>query len=58
VGIKNVHIALISCSTLAASLFGLWCLNNHYTMIGMVSFGAAVGLVVYGISFLKKVSKL
>jgi hypothetical protein len=57
-GIKNIHIVLISCSVLIALIFGIWALKNNYAILGYVSLSAAVGLVVYGIKFLKKVKGL
>ena len=57
-GIKNIHIALISCSIAIALVFGVWGLKNSYQILGSVSLAAAVGLAVYGINFLKKVKHL
>ena len=57
-GIKNIHIVLISCSVLVAGVFGGWSLNNDYQIGGYVSFTVAAALVIYGINFLKKVKTL
>lgn len=57
-GIKNIHIMLISCSVLVALVFGFWALNHDYRLLGYVSLIVAAGLVVYGINFLNKVKSL
>ena len=57
-GIKNIHIVLISCSVLVALVFGLWSFNNNYQPGGCISFVIAAALVIYGINFLKKVKIL
>ncbi len=57
-GIKNIHIILISASVLVSVVFGIWSLNNHYQILGYISLVSAVGLIVYGINFLKKVKTL
>ena len=57
-GIKNIHIALISCSVIVSLVFGFWAMGHNYQMLGATAVIAAVALVVYGISFLKKVKML
>ena len=57
-GIKNIHIVLIGASICMALLLGFWCLNNDYQMISGISLFLAVGLMVYGINFLKKMKTL
>ena len=57
-GIKNIHIVLISCSVAVAGAFGFWALNHAYQGLGYVSLVAAVALVVYGVTFLNKVKSL
>ncbi len=54
-GIKNIHIALISASIILSVLFGLWSLTHAYQVLGCVSLLAGVALVFYGINFIKKV---
>ena len=58
VGIKNIHIALISVATILAVILGFWGISHQYKMIGIISFIAAVSLLFYGISFLKKAKTL
>ncbi len=57
-GIKNIHIALISASIILGVAFGLWSLQNAYPLLGYASLAAAVALVFYGINFLKKAKTL
>ncbi len=57
-GIKNIHIFLISASVTIGVIFGLWCLNNQFSLFGVVSFAFAVGLSIYGWQFLKKVKSI
>ena len=53
-GIKNIHIVLITASIGLAVLFGLWAITHDYNGLGYASLITAVALVIYGISFLKK----
>ena len=57
-GIKNIHILLISASSLLALVFGVWGLNNDYKVLAYCSLAAAVGLIVYGVQFVKKAKVL
>jgi uncharacterized membrane protein HdeD (DUF308 family) len=57
-GIKNIHILLISASSLVSLLFGYWALNHNYTGLGYVSLGLGIALIVYGIQFIKKAKDL
>ena len=57
-GIKNIHIALISCSVIIALVFGFWALNHNYQILGCVSLVVAIGLSAYGVNFLKKAKSL
>jgi len=55
--LKAFHLAFISVSTIMAFGFGAWTLmedNGNYILYGFLSFFAGVGLIVYGIRFLKK----
>jgi len=52
-GIKNIHILLISCSVLVAVFFGLWSLSHAFKALGVCSLVIAVGLFFYGINFIK-----
>lgn len=60
-GLKNIHIVFISMAIALALGFGTWCASMYrdaggigYLMVSLLSFGAAVGLTVYGSWFLKK----
>lgn len=58
VGIKNIHIVLITASAAVSVFFGTWAIKNNYAVMGYVSLITAVGLVAYGVSFWKKAGKL
>jgi len=53
-GIKNIHIILITASVLVCLFFGFWSFNNAHSQWGIVSFVVAAALTVYGINFIKK----
>ena len=57
-GIKNIHIVLIAASVFICLVFALWSINNAHTLWGVVSLALAVGLVVYGVGFIKKAKTL
>lgn len=57
-GIKNIHIILITASILLALGFGAWAINHDYALLGYGSLILAVGLIVYGIQFIKKLKAL
>lgn len=59
--LKAFHVAFIAVSTLATAGFGVWSLDAYLTareamslFMGSLSLALAVGLVVYGGWFLKK----
>lgn len=61
VSLKSFHIIFVICSTLFAGGFGYWTLQSfQQTGDGLMltfclaSFAAAIGLLVYGVWFLKK----
>lgn len=63
--LKGFHIVFITFSTLLALCLGGWCLQLHlttgeagYVTGAIVSFIAAVALLVYGIWFWKKMKRL
>lgn len=56
--LKWFHVVFISLSMLLSVWFGIWGLFNHQVVLGIVSLGASVGLVIYGNYFLGKVRKL
>lgn len=57
-GIKNIHIFLISAASILALGFGIWALTHNYVGLGYCSLASAVGLVIYGIQFVKKAKVL
>jgi hypothetical protein len=57
-GIKSIHIILIFAACAIAIIFGLWGLNHEYSTLGYVSLILAIGLVFYGIQFIKKAKAL
>ena len=59
--LKAFHILFIVVSTALCVFFGAWALREHsthggnlYRGLGLASFGAGAGLVVYGVWFLRK----
>ena len=56
--LKWFHIVFISLSVMLSVWFGIWGLFNHQAVLGGLSLGASVGLVLYGNHFLGKVRKL
>ena len=55
--LKAFHLAFISLSTLIAFGFGAWTFietSGNFTVYGFLSFLSGVGLIVYGVKFLKK----
>jgi len=63
--LKAFHILFIALSILLAWGFGIWCVQSHflgndgvYLGMGIVSFGAGIGLVFYGVWFLKKLKQM
>ncbi|MEX0601410.1 MAG: hypothetical protein WD021_03175 [Rhodothermales bacterium] len=63
--LKAFHIVFIAVSTLLAVGFGVWELaryaesgNVWMLVAGLVSFGVGVGLVVYGVRFLRKLKHI
>ena len=56
--LKWFHIVFISLSVLLSLWFGVWGLFNQQIVLGIVSLGASVGLVLYGNYFLGKLRRL
>ena len=64
--LKGFHIVFITFSTLLAFGCGIWCLwvnslqpgTNSYLVGAVCSFLAAVGLIVYGCWFWRKMKRL
>ncbi len=57
-GVKNIHVLLIVFSILLSLFFGWWTLNHNYMLSAYCSFAFAVALIVYCISFIKKMRAL
>lgn len=57
-GIKNIHIFFISVAILISLIFGMWGMRHDYSLLGIISLVFALGMIVYGLSFLKKVKSL
>ncbi len=63
--LKGFHIVFITCSTLLALLLGAWCVwmdlvlgAPSYLTGAVACFVAALGLIVYGVWFYKKMKRL
>jgi hypothetical protein len=63
--IKAIHIILISCAILLSLGFGLWSMayaksagDSSYKLVGFASFVIGIGLIFYGIHFIKKAKSL
>lgn len=57
-GIKNIHIILISASVILSLVFGFWGVTHDFKALGGIAFALAVGLTIYGVQFLKKAKAL
>jgi len=57
-GIKHIHLLIISASAVFAIVFGCWILKHHYTVSAYASFAAAAALGVYGVKFFIKTKAL
>lgn len=53
-GIRNIHMGLITCSTAVGVFFGIWALNHAYSALGTASLAASAALAVYGVMFFRK----
>ena len=60
--LRTFHIIFIVCSILLAVVFGIWAIKNFmdihsiaYLFAGIGSFAIAFGLIVYEVTFIKKV---
>ncbi len=58
--LKHFHIAFITIVVLSSWLFGAWCLLSRglpsmFTFMGWASLAGGLGLLIYGIRFLKKI---
>ncbi len=63
--LKAVHILFITLATLLAFGLGVWCMHAYavqkqdlYVGLGGTAFLAGIGLIAYGISFLRKIKRL
>ena len=63
--IKKIHIILIACAILLSLGFGIWSMihardsgEGFYRLTGFASFAVGIGLIFYGIHFLKKTKAL
>ena len=63
--LRAFHVVFIGAATALAALLGVWCLNLHRVEDGtgslvaaIISFAAALGLVIYGSWFLRKTRQL
>ncbi len=63
-GLRSFHILFIVMATLMSVGFGLWCFLSDAgrelggsSAMGTISLLAAVGLVVYGVKFVKKLDE-
>lgn len=57
-GIKNIHILLITAAVSISMIFGIWGLNHDYQILGIIALVIAVALAAYGVQFLKKAQTL
>ena len=53
-GIKKIHIILISASVLLCLFFGAWSMINAHALWSVAAFLLAVGLAGYGMNLVKK----
>ena len=57
-GIKNIHILLISLSIVMSGVFGFWALGHEMRGLSVAAFVLLGGLSIYFINFLKKLKTL
>jgi membrane protein implicated in regulation of membrane protease activity len=54
--LKSVHLLFISLASLLAFGFGIWCLRRgEYSALGLMAILLGVGLVAYGMWFVRKI---
>ncbi|MCC7374964.1 MAG: hypothetical protein IT581_09925 [Verrucomicrobiales bacterium] len=64
--LKSFHVVFIVSAFLLSMFLGGWCIYEYFThsgrmidlLLGLVSLAGAVGLVVYGRYFLKKLKNI
>lgn len=61
--LKHFHIAFVSVCTFFFAVLGAWCLlvdalPDMYRVMGWLSLSCGVGMVVYGIRFVRKTRTL
>lgn len=63
--LKVFHILFINCAIILSFVFGNWAIKTYFEegkidllILGILSVGLAVGLVVYEYAFIKKMRKL
>ena len=64
--LKAFHIVFITSAVILAVFLGGWCLYEYFThthrvvdlLLGLLSLAGAVGMVVYGRYFLKKLKNI
>ena len=52
--LRSFHLFFIALSIVLTAGFGMWGLLNHYIVLGVLSLGVGVLLVVYGGHFMGK----
>lgn len=62
--LKHFHIVFISIAVLLSIIFGLWAIQTYnqelsfaYLSAGIFSFCLSIGLLIYGVLFLKKIKQ-
>jgi hypothetical protein len=66
VSLKSFHVIFIGSAFLLAAFLGGWCIYEYFTrshrmvdlLLGLLSLAGAVGLIVYGRYFLKKLKNI
>jgi|TARA_B100000809_G_scaffold253293_1_gene289148 hypothetical protein len=62
--LKGFHVVFVTASALLALGFGVWCFTSPlassagYRVAGAVAMLAAIGLVIYGFAFYRKISEI
>lgn len=62
--LKGFHVVFVAASTLLAIGFGAWCFTSPlassagYRVAGGIAMLAAIGLVIYGFAFYRKISEI
>jgi hypothetical protein len=56
--LKSFHLFFIALSIILTSALGVWGLFNHYVLLGLISLGMSILLVLYEAYFASKAQRI